>query len=330
MSSAAFRIAFDGEALASHTMDVRDLAPSLLGLGEIFVEANRLLNGKDVKLEIHVTPNIEEHCFDIGLEILQSWEAIKKLLGSDDVTAAKELIDWLLLNKVIATVGVGSLLLLYQKIKGKKPVSIITFKDDNGNPLYRYQFDGEDDQILDEKLHKLYESNKIRSQLGRLLRPIVQRPGVDEFTVYEQGEKAQGSTITKSEAQEIDFTAQDPEEVELPEIGKPIEAILRVYSPVYDSSAPRWRFWFGNEHYYMDVSESNIRKVVLDNGGALMDDRFKVLLQRTESVNEEGETVQDFKVLEVLDFNPAYRQSDLFLSKQNADNTEESDQAEED
>jgi len=102
MSRADFRIAFDGEAFAGHTMNVRDLAPSGLAIGEIFTEANKLLNGPDAKIEVHVSPNIEERCFDIGLEVFQSWETIRQLLKSSDVTTAKELVEWLLLNKEIA------------------------------------------------------------------------------------------------------------------------------------------------------------------------------------------------------------------------------------
>ena len=84
MSKAAFRVAYDGDALASHTMDIRDLAPALLGLGDIFVEANRLLNGKEAKVEVHVTPNMEAGCFDLGLEVLQLWGGIIPRYGDRD------------------------------------------------------------------------------------------------------------------------------------------------------------------------------------------------------------------------------------------------------
>ena len=42
MSKASLRLAYDGEALASHRMDVRDLAPALMGLGELLNAANEL------------------------------------------------------------------------------------------------------------------------------------------------------------------------------------------------------------------------------------------------------------------------------------------------
>lgn len=315
MSTAAFRIAYDGEALASHTMDVRDLAPSLLALGEIFVEANRLLNGKEAAVEVHVTPKIEENCFDIGLEVIQKWEVLKKLIGQDDAVAAKDLVDWLFIGKaVLCTSVVGSLVCLYRVLKGKKPINIFVFNDEYGNRLYRYQFENSEDQILDEKMHLLYGSNKIRNQLGKMLRPVTQRPGVSEFIAYDSADKDASFKITKAEAVDIDFSPIEPEPEELPETGEVIDATLRVYSPVYDLNAPRWRFWYGKDHHYMDVSESNIREVVLNSGGALMDDRFRVRLQAVDREQESGEKSQDFKVLEVLEFIPASRQSDLFLT----------------
>jgi len=101
---------------------------------------------------------------------------------------------------------------------------------------------------------------------------------------------------------------------------------LRVYSPVYDANAPRWRFWYGKEHHYMDVSESNVRDVVLENGGALVDDRFRVLLQVNERQTESGDKTTEFRVLDVLEFVPAFRQSDMFHDGE--DDTERSSETE--
>jgi len=202
MSRAAFRIAYDGDALASHTMDVRDLAPALLGLGEVFVEANRILNGKETRVEIHVTPRIEENCFDIGLEVVQRWGAIKELLGTKDIAAAKDLVEWILLQKELVGGGVAAgLIYLFRRLRGKKPRNVIRFNDENGNPLYRYQFDGDEpDHIVDEHVHKLYGSNKIRSQLSRLFRPLIQKDGIQEFTAYESGSKERGTKVTRTGA----------------------------------------------------------------------------------------------------------------------------------
>lgn len=315
MSTTSFRISYDGEALASHTMDVRDLAPSLLGLGEVIVEANRILNGKDVAVELHVTPNVHERCFDIGLEVIQQWEIIKRLMGEDDVSTAKTLIEILVLAYGVPK----SVLFLINKFKGKKPVNVIVFKDENGNPMYRYQFDGEDDVILDQKQHVLYQNGKIRRSFGKLLKPVVSKTGVETFIAYEEGKKDEGFAISKAEAQKIDFA---PPEGDLPEeeaSEEPFEANLRVFSPVYDLTAPRWRFWLGEEHHYMDVSDSNIRQFVFDRGGALINDVFRVRIQKVTRDNDDGEPAEHFKVLEVLGFTPAHRQTDMFIAESEED-----------
>ena len=54
MTHEAFTIVFDGEALQDHTMDVRDLAPALLSLSQLFDETSRLLYGDKVDVRLHV------------------------------------------------------------------------------------------------------------------------------------------------------------------------------------------------------------------------------------------------------------------------------------
>ena len=45
MSSSTFAFAFEGETFDDGEIDVRDLAPALLSLGEVVQAANRALNG---------------------------------------------------------------------------------------------------------------------------------------------------------------------------------------------------------------------------------------------------------------------------------------------
>lgn len=100
--------------------------------------------------------------------------------------------------------------------------------------------------------------------------------------------------------------------------------MLRVYSPVYDMNAPSWRFWYGKDHFYMDVSESNVREVVLENGGALVDDWFRVLLQVDVEAAKDSKKVHRYRVLDVLEFIPAFRQSrDMFAGEKQDDNHQE-------
>ena len=306
MSKASLRLAYDGEALASHRMDVRDLAPALMGLGELLNAANFELNGKNVGLEVKVAPNIHQKCFDIGLEVYQQWEAIKSLFGDDNVVTAKELLDWLAYGSIAGT----PLIALFKNLRGRKPESIIKFKDENGNQLYRYQFEGQDDTILDEKLHKLYQSKNVRSGLKKLFKPVSEKDGIDKVTAYDPANAATFQSVRKREVATMDF--RPLEALEAKDLASPSQSItanLRVYAPVYDLSASNWRLWLDESHHYMDVSESNIAQVALEHGGVLIDDIIRAKIEITEKENTKGEIVKNYKVLEVISFTPAIRQT---------------------
>ena len=324
MSKASFRVAFDGEALAGHTMNVRDLAPALMGLGDAFVEANKLLHGEKTAVEVHVTPHIEDNCFDIGIEVLQYWGAIKEFLQSSDISAAKELVDWLILHKEAAGGAIVGALWLYRKTRGRRPINVIRIKDAEGNPLRRLQFKDGPDIIVDEKTYLLYNSNKLRRYLSRVLQPLRQKEGIDTFTAYEKGDVDGGISLSKDEAREIDFSIPEPPEAEVEDLAEePIEAVLRVYSPVYDRKATKWRFWYGDKHHYMDVSASNIGSIVDTYGGVLVDDRFRVMLgvELDEQDGKETEKMS-YKVLDVLEFYPTQRQTEIFSDGQEGVNSE--------
>ena len=96
-------------------------------MGEIITEANRLLNGNDARVQINVTPDIENLCFDIGIEIIQKWEIAKKLLGDPDIQTATNLLNLIWLGVEITGGTLTSLFVIYKLIKKRRPISIIAF-----------------------------------------------------------------------------------------------------------------------------------------------------------------------------------------------------------
>ena len=47
-------VLFDGPALIDGRMNVRDLAPSMLGMGTLFESANKILNGERASVNVNV------------------------------------------------------------------------------------------------------------------------------------------------------------------------------------------------------------------------------------------------------------------------------------
>jgi hypothetical protein len=45
---------YEGEALENNTMDVKDLAPSLLALGQMFERANSLFNRSNAEISLNI------------------------------------------------------------------------------------------------------------------------------------------------------------------------------------------------------------------------------------------------------------------------------------
>ena len=115
MSKVEFAIAYDGPALANHTMDVQALGPALLAIGDMCREAHRVINGDDgAEVKVHVKAT-SEGCFDIVLELIQTYNVVADLVRDEDVSAAKDLIEWL---GLAATPGVVSLLALSEVEEG--------------------------------------------------------------------------------------------------------------------------------------------------------------------------------------------------------------------
>jgi hypothetical protein len=111
VAETTFGITYDGPALAAGTMPVRDLAPALLALGDLFTEASQVLypDAGPVALNIKAT---DEGSFDVHLilEAKDLWDQLVDMFTSDEVTALVNL-----QNLVIGGVGSMGLIALVMK-----------------------------------------------------------------------------------------------------------------------------------------------------------------------------------------------------------------------
>ena len=88
MSTCRFAIAYDGTAVADGRMSVKDLAPALLAVGELFDAANAILNEDAAKVEAHVKAT-SEGSFEVALECVQTslLDQVVNLFSGNKVTA---------------------------------------------------------------------------------------------------------------------------------------------------------------------------------------------------------------------------------------------------
>ena len=195
MSRADFQLAYDGEALRDHAMDVDELAPALLAVGTICREANRVLNEERAEVSVRVRADFERRCFDIHFELVQSlYEQVKTLLGDEHIATAKTLLEWI---GLLSSAGALSLFGFLKLRKGRAVANSIKLEQRDGNTLYNITFEGDHNTItVPEPVYKLANDPKIAKAQREIVRPL-RTKGIDKLEVREGDYIVE--TITKSD-----------------------------------------------------------------------------------------------------------------------------------
>lgn len=152
MSKARFAIAYDGPALRDGTMDVRDLAPALLAIGQLFDAANAIINrdAAQIKVEVRAT---SRGSFEIDFQLVQTLtRQLVGLLSGDEITAAIHLKELVVGTVILGTAGCVSLITLIKKLRGRKPDKLEKLDAEH----VRVTIDGES-MIVPLKLLRLYQ-----------------------------------------------------------------------------------------------------------------------------------------------------------------------------
>lgn len=96
MSEEKFTLIFDGAALQTHEMDVRNLGQALIAMGDLIQAANAEVNGSSTQVEVKVKAHTAGS-YEVEF-ILQALGAAAPLLDvakqhQDDISIANELLE---------------------------------------------------------------------------------------------------------------------------------------------------------------------------------------------------------------------------------------------
>jgi hypothetical protein len=190
MAETAFSIAYEGPALETGRMPVRDLAPALLALGDLFTEAGQLVypHSAPVTLSIKAT---EQGSFDVHLilEAEDLWDQFVDLFGSDPVTALANL-------KTLIAGGAGfSLFGLIKYLRGRRVEREVPAQT-SGNVKLTLN-DGTAIEIPTE-VAKLYRRITIRRKAREVVSPLT-REGVDQVKFADSPKAAPELVVEKGD-----------------------------------------------------------------------------------------------------------------------------------
>lgn len=203
MSKAAFTVRYDGPIFdGGHKMAIEDFAPSVLSLSELVKRANQVLNGDKASVRLLIDANVEQHCLQVGLEIVQPLiDKAKALLSDGNIKTAKDIGE--LLGFGIG-VGVG-LFTVLKRLRGKRPEQMkLTVRD--GNNVTQINAAGDVFYAPPEMAALLRDPSVIKHAKAAL--EPVSRPGYEKIEFH--GSKRKVQTITNEEARLIQDMPRRP------------------------------------------------------------------------------------------------------------------------
>lgn len=185
MSETNLTLVFDGTSVNNGEIDVQDLAPALLSMGELIQAANFEINGNKAQITVKVRATAEGS-FEVDLALFQSlMESTKALLtfaedNREKIAAANELVD--LLFKIVGgtvagtTAIGGGLFALIKFMKGQKPNKI---EKSNENVHVHI---GDNYFITNPRTIQLAESVTVREHARKAISTL-SKNGIDKIKV---------------------------------------------------------------------------------------------------------------------------------------------------
>ena len=190
MSTASFQLIYGGPALQNNQMDIRDLAPALLSLGQLFEETNFLLNGNKATISVRVKAGFENGSFGVSIDTVQSVTAqLTNLFTRENIRSASEIAITL---GFIYGAGKG-LIWVLKKFGNKKVEEIV--ETENGNFKLRAK-----DLELEVPPHvfKSYKNLNTRKGLEGVIKPL-EKAGIEDLKLVH--EKKVETIIEKKEVE---------------------------------------------------------------------------------------------------------------------------------
>lgn len=275
-----FRIGFDGPAVDNGEIDVADLAPALLALGEFFEAANRALNKDraDVKLKIRATEKgsfVALLALDVSF-ITDILDAVS--VHPDRITAANQLLDLIIKGGTIAGGTVGFFKAL-KWLKGGRPASA-TSNDDGTTSLTK---DGTT-IIVDQRTIVLLEDISTREATEKFVKTSFRQQGIKTVTLDEEDGENDEPDLTLTKADIGAATVPEPSEEEITETSDTREALLKIVSAQFEEGY-LWRFTDGTNTFTASMEDEDFVKR-LDNSEIVLskNDTLRCVIEETQQL----------------------------------------------
>jgi hypothetical protein len=303
VSKAQFQLAFDGDAVRTG-MDVYELAPSLLSVGDLVRDVNRYMNQERATVSLQVRSDFRRASFEISLVLDQSMvEHAKEILFGAAIIDAKTLVETIFGTIQKGTDIITGIFRLYKMLKGRKPREIMT---DRSTTIIQYN----GGQInVEPHTAQLYMNDAVRGELDRFVRPVA-GPGIDTLEIRQK--KKTVERISKDDLPERVITGDTME------LGDPAhrilsstrEARLRVVKANFEKG--KWGFSDGTTKFGADIHDPGFQgRLDAREIGFYKGDVLRVLLRTVQTLADGGRFTTTYHIDQVLEHIPGLNQMPL-------------------
>jgi hypothetical protein len=296
MSTAKIEIGYDGDAVRGGSMDVRELAPALLALGELLQESHVMLNDGRGQFTTNVKSDFKKGSFEVHLQLVQS-------LSDQAAFILEHYKHWSAadISKFIGlSAGSGISLIKFLKWLGKRKIKSTTVIQ-NGNT--KIETDGDFDSIeVAPEVIRLAKNRRIRLQLKAVFKPLLSF-GIDLFYAKDDGVEVE--RVKKEDVASFEVPEQADQEL-TDETRKVAVKLIGVFF----EEGLKWKLADGENRFSASVVDENFQKEV-DAGKKFSKNDILVVELRTRQVATAEGIKNEHEILKVLKHIRAEEQAQL-------------------
>lgn len=317
-TTARATIAYDGPALANGAMDVRDLAPALLALGQLCQTANAAMNGDAATVSTFVRSDMKHGSFEVSIELAQIVEQAVQFLADnrEQIKDAKTILE--ILGLIAGGTGATgyTVFKFVRWLRNRKPDQV----EELQRGLIRVQI-GEEVIEVSREVWDTTQDRSVRNALQEVTRPV-QHAGIDTFETREPG--TSNEILVSSE--DVDaFMAPLADDTDAHDFLADSErvTVLEIIRPHF-KAGHRWGLYDGQHQIGVEIKDQSfVSRVERGDYKFGSGDALKVKLRTRAWRDDSGALKSENIVSEVLDLLPAPTQQSLFdgptASAQDAD-----------
>lgn len=285
----SFDIVYDGPAVADGSMNVRDLAPAMLGVGILFEAANNITNGQRARVNINVRAT-SPGSFHILYEVIQA--TMPQSIDTSLLITAIQLKELLVGSIIVA----GGLFGIIKWVNRRKP-KLNKINDE----LYTLVIDDESYELPFELL-RLYQDSSIRHAIADIVHPVKEQ-GIDHIRILDNKQVIQ--EVAKNDVDAFDVP--ESQEQLLDETRRQAFSIIGL-SFKEDN---KWRLTDGENTFSVSMKDVAFQRRVDNNQVAFAKGDILICDLRTIQWQVEGGIKTEYEVITIVNHKPA-RQLVLF------------------